>query len=65
MLLVMCNAVILLVSKLNYSCQFKRHYTLMVIVLIIFLTIKVSIGCELICLEKLGELLDCCVVFLL
>lgn len=52
-----CNArtsFILLVSELNYSCQFKRHYTLMVIVLIIFLIIKVSVGCELICLEKLG-----------
>ena len=52
-----CNArtsFILLVSELNYSCQFKRHYTLMVIVLIIFLIIKVSVGYELICLEKLG-----------
>ena len=52
-----CNArtsFILLVSELNYSCQSKRHYTLMVIVLIIFLIIKVSVGCELIYLEKLG-----------
>ena len=52
-----CNArtsFILLVSELNYSCQFKRHYTLMIIVLIISLIIKVSIGCQLICLEKLG-----------
>ena len=52
-----CNArtfFILLVSELNYSCEFKRHYTLMVIVLITSLVIKVSIGCGLICLEKLG-----------
>lgn len=51
-----CNArtsFMLLASELNYSCQSKRHYTLMVIVLIILLIIKV-VGCELICLEKLG-----------